>query len=805
MATYDEPSVVGSFSTPTSSGPFPLFSSFQVGGFQSPVKERQEDCTDMTLTQKTVAFQSYHDWTTKGRKRPVGTVLQSHPGERSKRAKWSTSAGTQTRRTGAPELIQVEMEPGEIIKRFATEAHPFSALPELDDFRKRIVIYQGLPDETILRERRRALEYWTARAQALRSKSLSRLFGVADCDLRDFHFKDCPSGLNSPVGTFCHVELWQEMVEASGLPDKKFVESLVQGFPLMGPIQESDCWPKLDPSHPPELLEADLHIRAWDIRKKVIDKVRREKGGGFAAEVWMDSLSDVDKGFASGPFYHIDQLSEKLGTEHWIPMPRFGIKQGTKVRAVDDASASGSGANSWSSMTEKLQVPSLDEIISNIRALRHTCGSSPLGGWVVDEKKAFRQIAVHPDHRRISIIAVYDPCLEKVAFFIMKGHPFGLTASVFNFNRRAHALKWVLSRLFLLLCLNFYDDHFGFCKNSLAEAECDLVKTIFHLLGVTVNEKFQWGNRLNLLGITYSFSEEKLLVLRERKEALIQEILDILSSGSLAPGEAAKLRGKLGFVSGHLSGRHGRSCLLALSERQYARDGSSTVTLPIRRALRLWLTLLDSSHVSRPLFGEQNYNPADFLVFSDGYCPDPRPGVESSPKATRVGWVCFQVPGPAQEEEVTYSSYTVPEHVISEWSSRRTQIMMVEMLGAVMAVEQMSEKMEGKRITLFIDSEAAEAALIKGYSARSDINDLAGYMWDLVAQRDIGLYVARVPTDGNPSDGPSRADFSELERRGARWVTSQPSALLLSSSEWLKDLDRRVSGVAERYSQKLST
>ena len=75
----------------------------------------------------------------------------------------------------SPELIQVEMEPGEIIKRFATEAHPFSALPDLDNFRKRIVAYQGLPDETILRNRQRALEYWTARAQALRSK----LFGVA--------------------------------------------------------------------------------------------------------------------------------------------------------------------------------------------------------------------------------------------------------------------------------------------------------------------------------------------------------------------------------------------------------------------------------------------------------------------------------------------------------------------------------------------------------------------------------------------------------------------------------------------------
>ena len=195
-------------------------------------------------------------------------------------------------------------------KRFATEAHPFSALPDLDNFRKRIVAYQGLPDETILRERQRALEYWTARAQALRSKSLSRFFGVTDCDLRDYHFKDCPSGLNSPVGTCCHLELWQEMVEASGLPDRKFVESLVQGFPLMGPMQESDCWPKLDPSHPPELLEADLHTRAWDIRKKLIDKVRREKGG-LAAEVWKDSLSDVDKGFSMGRFYHSEQLKRK--------------------------------------------------------------------------------------------------------------------------------------------------------------------------------------------------------------------------------------------------------------------------------------------------------------------------------------------------------------------------------------------------------------------------------------------------------------------------------------------------------------
>ena len=187
------------------------------------------------------------------------------------------------------------------------------------------------------------------------------------------------------------------------------------------------------------------------------------------------------------------------------------------------------------------------------------------------------------------------------------------------------------------------------------------------------------------------------------------------------------------------------------------------VTLPIGRALRLWLTLLHSSHVSRPLFGDQNSNPADFLVFSDGYHPDPGPGVERSPRAPRVGWVCFQVPGPAQAEEVTYSSYTVPEYVISEWLSRRTQIMMTELLGAVIAVEQMSEKMEGMRITLFIDSEAAEAALSKGYSARSNINDLAGYMWDLVAKRETSASSSREsPQTATQAMGPAALTSANL-------------------------------------------
>ena len=311
----------------------------------------------------------------------------------------------------------------------------------------------------------------------------------------------------------------------------------------------------------------------------------------------------------------------------------------------------------------------------------------------------------------------------------------------------------------------------GFSKNSLAQAECNLVKRICHLLGVTVDEKTQWGDRLNVFGITYSFSEERLLILRERKEALIQEILEILSRGSLTPGEAAKLHGKLGFVSGHLSVRHGRSCLLALSERQNARNGSSTVTLTIRRPTIVahftgLISRLAAALRFRTLTLQIFWCSPMAVILTLGQAPrGPRvlPGLGG----------CVSRSGSRTSGGVHLFLVHAPEYVISEWLSRRTQIMMIELLRAVIAVEQMSEKMEGKRITLFIDSETAEAALIKGYSARSDINDLAGYMWDPVAKRDMGFFVARVPTDGNPSDGSSRADFSELERRGGGF-TSQP-------------------------------
>lgn len=86
---------------------------------------------------------------------------------------------------------------------------------------------------------------------------------------------------------------------------------------------------------------------------------------------------------------------------------------------------------------EKLQLPSTDLNISAIRCLRTAAPWSELGGWVLDERKAYRQVAIAPEHRKFSVICLKDPVDTVPKFFIMIGHSFGLVSAVYNYNRRS--------------------------------------------------------------------------------------------------------------------------------------------------------------------------------------------------------------------------------------------------------------------------------------------------------------------------------------------------------------------------------
>ena len=86
-----------------------------------------------------------------------------------------------------------------------------------------------------------------------------------------------------------------------------------------------------------------------------------------------------------------------------------------------------------------------------------------------------------------------------------------------------------------------------------------------------------------------------------------------------------------------------------------------------------------------------------------------------------------------------------------------------------------------KRAILFVDNEAACAALTTGTSRVPGALLLVYALWAIAAEHDIGLWTERVPTGVNPADLPSRS-------KGLPFPT-QPSVELASLTDILSAYD----------------
>lgn len=155
------------------------------------------------------------------------------------------------------------------------------------------------------------------------------------------------------------------------------------------------------------------------------------------------------------------------------------------------------------------------------------------------------------------------------------------------------------------------------------------------------------------------------------------------------------------------------------------------------------------------------------MLFTDGFSPDPR---EALKLPDRIGAVLFDR---RMMKPVQFTA-AVPTELKQKWLVRKTQIIPVEMLAPIVALETFADRLRGTDLFIFIDSEVVESALIKGYSSRQDICSLISVFWDIVLRMQIRVFVDRVATDANAADPPSRDDLQRGERLGwqtvwARW------------------------------------
>ena len=697
------------------------------------------------------------------RKRPLGQAVQWKPHRQAASALKAVASGYQLKRGALKPLLDVETEPGEAIAWAVQIPHPFSQDAPLDHDTLRAIDQVTSNPSAVVRSRQELLQLWQVEAVRCLHVSDQQLRALADAPLRRL-LRGVPDDQPAQLGKTCNIVLYRVFLKISGSADTSLPDLLLRGFPIVGEIARSGRWPVFD--RPQETVSVgELSSRAWEMRRKIIKRVQSVPVTDNLSKIWSATMEDVQEGSCLGPFFSQDEVTEVVQQEDWVPTQRFEVVQKNKVRGCDSATTN--LVNRATVITEKLQLPSTD---LNVAALRHLRSKGPLAqlaGWVLDEKKAYRQVAIDPGHRKFSVICLKDPGSAQVAFFVMVGHSFGLVSAVYNYNRRSAAINEILVKVFGLVAFSFYDDKYGFETVHTVESAHSVAQQVHWWLGAAFDQKkLQLTRQPVVLGVTYNLVDMVLEIKEDRKKELLEEMASVLKNDLLDPGSAGKLKGKLMFGASQLWGKVGRAFLRVISERQYARhppDGAFALGIPLKKALEQWMFLV-SEGPPRPI--ELSHSKfSDVVIFTDGFSPDPR-SKETLPD--RIGAVMID----RRMSEPLQFTAVVPAKVKKQWIERKTQIVPVEMLGPIIAISTFADRLFGCDVLLFVDSEAVEAALVKGYSSKSDLCDLIKVFWDLVFKLRIRVFIDRVATDANPADWPSRNDLATGSAAG--WKTVQP-------------------------------
>ena len=721
----------------------------------------------------------------KDRKRAVGSPTKVAEHRQFISGSRAVAAGYQLKKGVVPPLYLIEPEPGDAIRIAVSTVHPFSVPLDLPDVLDRNIQRVCSEPEDVLWCRLQALTHWRQRAEALLPETLKEIDSISDPYLRRL-LRGCNDDETPALGSVTHLALWREMLAAAGCADKKLVDQMLAGFNIVGQVTPSGRWPPL-PAHKRTKFNKrrvklhHLKKRAWAHRKRVLGHIMKAQITEFTKELFSASMEDVEEGSCIGPFNsmsEVEKVLEKFGSwQDWILTQRFEVVQKNKVRGCDSATVN--DINNATEVSEQLELPSTDLNVAVLRKLKTLLNrlkkDTKIWGWVLDERKAYRQLPILPDQRKWSVVGFKHFQTKRPVFFVMIGHSFGLVSAVYNYNRRSAAINDILLNLFEMVAFNFYDDKFGFEPEETAGMAKLIAEMVHFLLGAKFDEKkLQLAQDPTILGVTYDLEAMRLLIKDSRKVELIEELKAIKHTGSLVPGQAGKLKGKLMFGASQLWGKVGRAFLRAISHRQYEkpisfRDQSETLdhdqlTPALEFSVDQWINLIARGPPRE--IGDTDPRPSDVVIFTDGFTPDHRKE-ESGP--SRVGGVLFDR---SMKNPVQFTS-EVFDHVIEKWIPRKTQIVMVELVAAVLALTSFGSKLKGKFVLLLIDSEAVEGALIKGYSGTEDVCELVGLFWDLAAALKCQIYIDRVPTDANPADYPSRNDL--LKGREAGWETAEIS------------------------------
>ena len=480
--------------------------------------------------------------------------------------------------------------------------------------------------------------------------------------------------------------------------------------------------------------------------------------------IFEDTTQEVKHGWLRGP-YSESEITALLRTDSWFCIKRFALQQKDKTRIIDDCKAP--SLNCALTTTEKLDLMSIDSFVNLCGAYTSALKLDDSAwknlpeeelkfvGRTLDLKAAYKQLPCHPSSSWSSVLVVWDPNRNTHSFFVSDALMFGSAASVYAFNRCARAIWHIVVCWARITVTQFYDDYPSLEIKAISSSSYAVFTAVLKSLGWTVSTSKDkpFDSTFSTLGVQMDLSgmgDLKLVVANteSRVKELLETIDQRINDQSITSSEAASLFGRVGFAMSSCFGRASAPGLRFLSKASQA-TGRSRFSEEDLMSMRLLHCFI--SHI-RPRTIDFTDDRPPILVFTDASYEN---------QHAEYGVFCIE------DNNKWVAGSQIPSVLVDHWkSSGSLQIIaQAEIYPIVLLRRHVSKSWIHRKVVYYIDNDAARFGLIKAESNNKFSNVLIHSFFECELVCPTCPWFARVPSDSNVADLPSRGKLFECSEQ----------------------------------------
>ena len=610
-------------------------------------------------------------------------------------------------------------------------------------------------DVTVARERALFFKRWTQRAEELKGEE-QKLKSTMDVWV-------------AKAAGSKRLCLFREMLQCYGYIDMGVCDELESGACLIGEVETTGMLPyKFVPALS---TEAMLRENARLVRSKSLRDMGSSGDPEVDQAVWTKTLEERDRGWLVGPL-HVNNLEDDTPLSR-----RFGLVQRRgKVRLIDDYTES--GINGCVTVLESPVLHTVDVACATLKYWFEKCSMSNLDPALCtrtyDLTSAYRQIGLNEHGRRYSYLRVYDPNDRCVKVFQATVLPFGAVRSVHTFLRCARALWWLGVVGCHFMWTSFYDDFIAFTKPSLVNSTQLAITAFFKLTGWLFAEEgakcSPFGPLCEALGVVFnlecsSTGLAKVCNTASRVEELCVDIDKVLEERVLSSKTAQRLRGRMQFADAQVFGKTGRRCLRVLADfGENRRHNLTDKDCFFHKMFKQTLT------ADRPRVVKSS-GLGNGIIFTDA-CYEK----ESRDLVCGLGGVMFTPAGDKCFFALELDSQM--RDALGEQYKKQI-IFEAETLATVLATLLWIDLVSKFNSFLLVDNEGCKFCLLKGLSDNNVVDLLAEIFVGIEAEKDLYVWISRVPSKSNVADRPSRGVTDFLLKDGFKDCSVDAMQILL--------------------------